>query len=113
LTFKGTTSAFSVGTGHVLVITAVEISGSGGAAGNIGELGVAAFSSFVPAASSFLFGQTSITMDSGGNMSHQYTFPTGVVVKSGVTLCAAAFDVTTSTPLTVFGILHGYLTLDK
>jgi hypothetical protein len=109
----GTRSAFSVGTGQVLVITAAEISGSGGVAGNIGDLGVEAFSSFVPQVSSFLFGQTNITMDSGGNMSRQYTFPTGVVVKSGVTLCAIALDVKTVTPLTVFGVLHGYLAADK
>ena len=108
----GTQHTFSVPTGQVLVITAVELSGSGGVAGHSGALVVTAISS-TPLVYSVLFGQPSITLDSGGNMTRQHTFPTGVVVKSGVTLCASAVDETAQTVLTVFGLLHGYLAPDK
>jgi hypothetical protein len=106
----GTQHTFHAASGNVLVITAATLAGTGGSAGHPGLLGLAAVSG--PLAESALFYQAHIAMDSNGNMTYQFTFPTGVVVKSGVTLCALALDEMGGT-LTVAATLHGYVTLDK
>lgn len=105
----GTYSSFSIPAGKVLIITDAAVSATGGVAGHTGELDILA----LPGASG-LFQQAYITIDSGGNMSRQFTFPTGVAVKSGLTPCLFAVDGTTQTTIpTVNGFIHGYFAPDR
>ena len=103
----GTQGAFSIPAGQVLVITDTALGGTGGGVGNRGELDVLA----LPAGSRF--NQSFITIDSSGSMTRQFTFPSGVAVKSGVTLCAFAIDETVGASITVDGTVHGYFAPDR
>ena len=53
----------------------------------------------------------SVPAEPGGGVGLSATFPTGIVVKSGTSICPVAFDGTSN--VAAGGSLHGFLTKDK
>jgi hypothetical protein len=109
----GTTAPFSIPAGEVLVITDLTVVVDGKTPGDTIDAGVFAGTS---ASSRSLIFFENITAGPSGAVTLSATFPTGIVVKSGTSLCPIARDNTggSGTPA-VFagGSLHGFLTKDK
>ena len=105
-----TRHGFSIPAGKVLVVTAAELNGRPGSAGHVGNLAL-----FRVSADGHVSNVTRVdgAIDNAGILSRALNFPGGAVVKSGVTLCVSASDVSTGTLLTTTGWVHGYLADDE
>jgi len=105
----GTRQGFSIPAGKVLVVTAAELDGRLGGAGHVGNL------IFFKVAGSDTSRVTQVAgaFDNAGILSRALSFPSGAAVKSGVTLCVLASDVSTGAALTARGWVHGYLADDE
>jgi hypothetical protein len=66
------------------------------------------------AISQFSLFTQNVTAGASGAVTLAATFPTGIVLKSGTSLCATAFDFTNiGGSVAAAGSLHGFLTKDK
>ena len=104
----GTTAPFSIPAGQVLVITDLTVFATGKTAGGTVQVQVAVGT----AATSHIFiVAANVTANPSGGVGFTATFPTGIVVKSGASICPLAFDGTSN--VAAGGSLHGFLTKDK
>src|SRR5262249_62349717 len=103
----GTTAPFSIPAGQVLVITDLTVFAPGKTAGGTVQVEVVVGT----ATSHFSIVTANVTANASGGVGFTATFPTGIVVKSGASICPVAFDGTSN--VAAGGPLHGFLTEDK
>jgi hypothetical protein len=65
------------------------------------------------ATSHFSIVNENVTANASGGVGYTATFPTGIVVKSGTSICPEAIDLGNVTNVAAGGSLHGFLTKDK
>jgi hypothetical protein len=107
----GTKAPFSIPAGEVLVITDITVVADGRTPGHTIQGQVVAGTT--AASQSFIFAEN-VTAGPSGGVTLSATFPTGIVVKSGTSICPIASDLTgVSTNIAASGSLHGFLTKDK
>ena len=104
----GTTAPFSIPAGQVLVITDLTVFAPGKTAGGTVQVQVVVGTA---ATSHFAIVTANVTANASGGVGFAATFPTGIVVKSGASICPVAFDGTSN--VAAGGSLHGFLTKDK
>jgi hypothetical protein len=108
----GTTTAFSIPSGQVFVITAADLYGISATAGNQVSLRLRR----VSATDNNTLAERSVTADSSGLIGPQaFNFPTGAVVTSGVSLCVSA-EMPAEMPNTFFpnrARVYGYFAKDE
>jgi hypothetical protein len=100
LNADGSTEAFVIPPGTVLVVTAVDVFGAGAGA----DAGIQS-RLFRGVAKLELFARRESEANARGRISHRYEFPTGVEVASGGVVCANS----NNNDLSLFGNLYGYL----
>src|SRR5262249_549990 len=103
----GTTAPFSIPAGQVLVITDLTVFAPGKTADGTVQVQVVVGT----ATSHFGIVTANVTANASGGVGFAATFPTGIVVKSGASICPVAFDGTSN--VAAGGSLHGFLTKDK
>jgi hypothetical protein len=106
----GTTAPFSIPAGQVLVITDLTVFATGKTAGGTVQAQVVVGTA---ATSHFSIVSGNVTANASGGVGFTATFPTGIVVKSGTTICPEAIDFGNPTNVAAGGELHGFLTKDK
>ena len=104
----GTKAPFSIPAGQVLVITDLTVFAPGKTAGGTVQVQVVVGTA---ATSQFSIVTANVTANASGGVGFAATFPTGIVVKSGASICPVAFDGTSN--VAAGGSLHGFLTKDK
>jgi hypothetical protein len=107
----GTRAPFSIPAGEVLVITDLTILANAETPGHTIQAQLLAGTSAI---SNFDIFAENVTAGTSGGVTLAATFPTGIVVKSGTSLCPVAIDFTSSGgSVSAGGTLHGFLTKDK
>ncbi len=104
----GTSSTFSIPTGQVLVITGAEAFGFGG----VGDRATLVLQRVGTQVVNDLARQVTM-VNSQNEFVAVFNFPTGAVVKSGVSLCLHAFDDTVRSEEVGSVRVHGYLAADE
>src|SRR5262249_21100140 len=107
----GTKAPFSIPAGEVLVITDLTVLADGRTPGDTIQAQLVAGTS---ASSNVDIFAENVTAGTSGGVTLAATFPTGIVVKSGTSLCPIAVDLThPGGSVVAGGSLHGFLTKDK
>jgi hypothetical protein len=104
----GTTAPFSIPAGQVLVITDLTVYANSKTPGDIVQIQVIAGTAGSSARPIFI---DNVTAGASGGVGLSATFPTGIVVKSGTSLCPVAIDAGVND--FAGGTLRGFLTKDK
>ena len=105
----GTTSPLSIPSGKVLVITSATLNSTAGIAGHRIFLTI----NRAAAAGGIPVGTQVGLSSSTGDTSAVFSFPTGVVVKSGVSVCVSAFDGSALQSGNILAEIQGYITTDE